>query len=99
VGRRAGARTASSAAGQNRVGGEEVAVQSRGTKDGDRGKQSADGVNKSSTADEKGNKEEPVVESQRMSFTRFLAGVVDDGEERRKRPRFWWLADIYRETR
>jgi hypothetical protein len=98
VGRRAGARTASSAAGQNRVGGEEVAVQSRGTKDGDRGKQSADGVNKSSTADEKGNKES-VVESQRMSFTRFLAGVVDDGEERRKRPRFWWLADIYRETR
>jgi hypothetical protein len=97
VGRRAGARTASSAAGQNRVGGEEVAVQSRGTKDGDRGKQSADGINKSSTADEKGNKEEPVVESQRI--TRFLAGVVDDGEERRKRPRFRWLADIYRETR
>ncbi|TVU19553.1 hypothetical protein EJB05_35706, partial [Eragrostis curvula] len=46
-----------------------------------------------------------VVESRRRSAERFpagkygcAAGVVDVGEERR-RPRFRWLADLYRETR
>ncbi|TVU19584.1 hypothetical protein EJB05_35740, partial [Eragrostis curvula] len=46
-----------------------------------------------------------VVESRRRSAERFpagkyggAAGVVDGGEERR-RPRFRWLADLYRETR
>lgn len=51
------------------------------------------------------SKEEPpaAAESRRRSAARFLAGkgvaggAVDDGEERR-RPRFRWLADIYRET-
>jgi hypothetical protein len=90
--------------GEEKSKDEEVAAESherRSTerfptmKDGDRGK---DGVNKSSKADEKGNKEEPVVENQRMSATRFLAGIIDGGEERRKRQRFRWLADIYRET-
>jgi hypothetical protein len=71
-------------------------------------RKSAEGVNRSSRlpGTEKGDKEEePAVDSRRRgpASARFLAvkdgaGVVDDGEER-KRPRFRWLSDIYRETR
>jgi hypothetical protein len=72
-------------------------------------RKSAEGVNRSSRlpgTEEKGDKEEePAVDSRRRgaASARFLAvkdgaGVVDDGEER-KRPRFRWLSDIYRETR
>jgi hypothetical protein len=73
-------------------------------------RKNAEGVDRSSRVpagtEEKGDKEEePVVDSRRRgaASARLLsvkdgAGVVDDGEER-KRPRFRWLSDIYRETR
>ncbi|KAK3135466.1 hypothetical protein QOZ80_5BG0419270 [Eleusine coracana subsp. coracana] len=53
----------------------------------------ADSVSKCSSREAAGTEEESAVESRRRN-----AGVVAGGEERR-RPRFRWLADIYRETR